>query len=128
LQSQLFQFATPFNFSFYTTGRANARNPAKFDRIPINMSDQNQSAAWPLADAALTQELLDLVQQASHYRQLKKGANETTKTLNRGISEIVILAAVCDSLAKRRCTTVPNMDFVIGHTTACYPLAPPPAC
>ncbi|KAH8671264.1 50S ribosomal protein L30e-like protein [Xylariales sp. PMI_506] len=56
-------------------------------------ADQNQSAAWPLADAALTQELLDLVQQASHYRQLKKGANESTKTLNRGISEIVILAA-----------------------------------
>ena len=32
--------------------------------------------AWPLADEALTQNLLDLVQQASHYRQLKKGANE----------------------------------------------------
>lgn len=34
--------------------------------------------AWPLADEALTQSLLDLVQQASHYRQLKKGANEGT--------------------------------------------------
>jgi ribosomal protein L7Ae-like RNA K-turn-binding protein len=33
-------------------------------------------AAWPLADESLTQNLLDLVQQASHYRQLKKGANE----------------------------------------------------
>lgn len=32
-------------------------------------------AAWPVADEALTQNLLDLVQQASHYRQLKKGAN-----------------------------------------------------
>jgi len=51
------------------------------------------SAAWPVADENLTQSLLDLVQQASHYRQLKKGANETTKTLNRGTSEIVILAA-----------------------------------
>ncbi|KAI0134142.1 putative snRNP and snoRNP protein [Xylariales sp. AK1849] len=48
---------------------------------------------YPFYDAALTQELLDLVQQASHFRQLKKGANEATKTLNRGISEIVILAA-----------------------------------
>ncbi|CAJ2502820.1 Uu.00g102140.m01.CDS01 [Anthostomella pinea] len=28
----------------------------------------------------------------SHYRQLKKGANECTKTLNRGVSEIVVLA------------------------------------
>ena len=35
-----------------------------------------QSAAWPIADQALSQEILDLVQQASHYRQLKKGANE----------------------------------------------------
>ena len=32
--------------------------------------------AWPIADEALTQTILDLVQQASHYRQLKKGANE----------------------------------------------------
>ncbi|KAI9376775.1 50S ribosomal protein L30e-like protein [Aspergillus egyptiacus] len=51
------------------------------------------SAAWPVADEALSQQLLDLVQQASHYRQIKKGANETTKTLNRGTSELVILAA-----------------------------------
>lgn len=59
----------------------------------------DQSAAWPVADAALSQEILDLVQQASHYRQLKKGANEATKTLNRGISEIVILAADTEPLA-----------------------------
>lgn len=59
----------------------------------------NESAAWPVADQALSQEILDLVQQASHYRQLKKGANEATKTLNRGISEIVILAADTTPLA-----------------------------
>lgn len=35
----------------------------------------------------------------SHYRQLKKGANEATKTLNRGISEIIILAADTAPLA-----------------------------
>ncbi|KAI9745401.1 MAG: RNA binding protein snu13 [Claussenomyces sp. TS43310] len=62
------------------------------------MSDQ-ANAAWPLADASLSQSILDLVQQASHYRQLKKGANEATKTLNRGIAEIVILAADCSPLA-----------------------------
>jgi hypothetical protein len=32
--------------------------------------------AFPLADAQLTNKILDLVQQASHYKQLKKGANE----------------------------------------------------
>lgn len=51
----------------------------------------SESAAWPLADDALQQELLDMVQQCQHYRQLKKGANEATKTLNRGVSELIIL-------------------------------------
>ena len=56
---------------------------------------QPDSTTWPLADGTLSTELLDLVQQASHYRyalsfgrrlatgatnsnhrQLKKGANE----------------------------------------------------
>ncbi|MCJ1224566.1 RNA binding protein snu13 [Toensbergia leucococca] len=58
-----------------------------------------QSAAWPIADSALTQEILDLIQQASHFRQLKKGANEATKTLNRGTSEIIVLAADTAPLA-----------------------------
>ncbi|KAL2119505.1 hypothetical protein VTJ04DRAFT_6466 [Mycothermus thermophilus] len=58
------------------------------------MADQNDSVAWPKAeDPALVQELLDCVQQASHYRQLKKGANEATKAVNRGTAELVILAA-----------------------------------
>ncbi|CCG83607.1 Ribonucleoprotein-associated protein [Taphrina deformans PYCC 5710] len=49
--------------------------------------------AFPLADAALSQQILDLVQQASHHKQLRKGANEATKTLNRGISEFIVMAA-----------------------------------
>jgi U4/U6 small nuclear ribonucleoprotein SNU13 len=63
------------------------------------MSAEDTSAAWPLADQALSQELLDLVQQATHQRQLKKGANEATKTLNRGISELIVLAADTSPLA-----------------------------
>ena len=51
------------------------------------MSSTPNPKAFPLADAALTQQILDVVQQASNMRQLKKGANEATKTLNRGISE-----------------------------------------
>lgn len=85
--------------------------------------------AFPLADAAacrprlspssadgcrqLTNQILEVVQQASHYKQLKKGANEVTKvrscirtamsslalmrcarqTLNRGIAEFIVLTA-----------------------------------
>ncbi|KAI1121933.1 ribonucleoprotein-associated protein [Nemania abortiva] len=62
------------------------------------MSGQ-ESAAWPMADPALTQEILDLVQQASHHRLLKKGANESTKSLSRGVSEIIILAGDCQPLS-----------------------------
>ncbi|KAI0455027.1 ribonucleoprotein-associated protein [Xylaria acuta] len=58
-----------------------------------------ESAAFPMADPALAQEILDLVQQASHYRQIKKGCNEATKSLSRGVSEIVILAGDCTPLA-----------------------------
>jgi U4/U6 small nuclear ribonucleoprotein SNU13 len=32
--------------------------------------------AYPLADSQLTMTILDLVQQAANYKQLKKGANE----------------------------------------------------
>ena len=54
--------------------------------------------AYPLADASLTITILDLVAQANNYKQLKKGANEATKTLNRGISEFVVMAADTEPL------------------------------
>ena len=38
------------------------------------------------------------MQQAANYKQLKKGANEATKTLNRGISEFVVMAADTEPL------------------------------
>ncbi|XP_015172976.1 PREDICTED: NHP2-like protein 1 homolog [Polistes dominula] len=49
--------------------------------------------AYPLADAALTAKILNLVKQAVDYQQLRKGANEAAKTLNRGLSEFVVMAA-----------------------------------
>lgn len=49
--------------------------------------------AFPLADAALSQQILDVVQLLHNIKQLKKGANEATKTLNRGILEFIIMAA-----------------------------------
>lgn len=54
--------------------------------------------AYPLADAALTAKILNLVQQAANYKQLRKGANEATKTLNRGLSEFIIMAADAEPL------------------------------
>jgi len=54
--------------------------------------------AWPLAEADLTNSILELVQQAGQYKQLKKGANEATKTLNRGIAEFIVLTADTEPL------------------------------
>lgn len=41
--------------------------------------------AFPLADAALSQQILDLVQQASHHKQLRKGANEGSSHFCRSV-------------------------------------------
>ncbi|KAL6506841.1 RNA binding protein snu13 [Orobanche hederae] len=49
--------------------------------------------AYPLADTKLTITIHDVVAQACESKQLKKGANEATKTLNRGISEFIVMAA-----------------------------------
>jgi len=49
--------------------------------------------AFPLASNDLTNKILELINQATSYKQVKKGANEATKTLNRGISEFIILTA-----------------------------------
>jgi U4/U6 small nuclear ribonucleoprotein SNU13 len=54
--------------------------------------------AYPLTDAHLSKKLLDLVQQSRNYKQLRKGANEATKTLNRGISEFIVMAGDAEPL------------------------------
>jgi len=59
---------------------------------------ETRGKAWPFADEPLTNSILDLVQQAGQYKQLKKGANEATKTLNRGIAEFVVLTADTEPL------------------------------
>ncbi|KAJ7775129.1 snRNP subunit [Mycena metata] len=59
---------------------------------------ESRSKAWPLAEAELTNSILELVQQAGQYKQLKKGANEATKTLNRGIAEFIVLTADTEPL------------------------------
>jgi U4/U6 small nuclear ribonucleoprotein SNU13 len=37
--------------------------------------------------------LLEVIQAAAGFKKIKKGANEATKTLNRGQSELIIIAA-----------------------------------
>lgn len=45
--------------------------------------------AYPLADAALTNTILDIIQQAANYKQLKKGANEGARVF---FANIVVTA------------------------------------
>ncbi|CAG8241941.1 unnamed protein product [Penicillium salamii] len=44
--------------------------------------------AWPMADEALTRDILTMLQQCTHYRQVKR----VTKAVRRHTSELVILA------------------------------------
>jgi U4/U6 small nuclear ribonucleoprotein SNU13 len=46
------------------------------------MTEKVNPKAFPLADAKLTVNILELVQQANNYKQLKKGANEGTQSLS----------------------------------------------
>lgn len=41
---------------------------------------------------------MSLIQQAVNYKQLRRGANEATKTLNRGLSEFIVMAADAEPL------------------------------
>lgn len=50
-------------------------NAGKYFYLSSHEIQLTESAAWPVADEALSQQLLDLVQSAGHYRQIKKGAN-----------------------------------------------------
>jgi U4/U6 small nuclear ribonucleoprotein SNU13 len=80
------KFSIPFSCS-----------PRVSSRFQADDSKPNPKA-FPLADANLSISILDVVQQASNYKQLRKGANEATKTLNRGISEMIIMAADAEPL------------------------------
>lgn len=66
--------------------------------LQAQKSADQKAKAYPLADAQLTVTILDVVQQAANYKQLKKGANEAIKTLNRGLADLIVLAADAEPL------------------------------
>ena len=79
--------------------RARADRPVCDERHPHHACTRTNERNVPLTGhpphttPQMTNTLMDLVQQATNYKQIKKGANEAPKTLNRGISEVVIMAA-----------------------------------
>ena len=58
-----------------------------------NEEEKEDETIFPKADKALQKEIFSLITKASQLKQIKKGANEATKTLNRGISDLIIIAA-----------------------------------
>ena len=56
------------------------------------MASEVSDKAFPLAEAKLTQTIIDIVQTASNMKLVKKGANEATKALNRGMADLIVLA------------------------------------
>lgn len=61
-------------------------------------ANEVNSKVYPLADAILTKKILNLLQQAMNYKQLRKGANEVTKMISRGNAEFVVIAADTEPL------------------------------
>jgi ribosomal protein L7Ae-like RNA K-turn-binding protein len=59
------------------------------------MANEVNPKAYPLAGADLTVTILDLVQQAANYKQLKKGANEgeTCSQLLLSVAAAIVLVA-----------------------------------
>lgn len=74
--------------------------PVEEEEVVEKVQDEasGKSRAWPKADNAMTKKILDLCNQATLYKQMKKGANEATKSLNRGVADLVILAADTEPL------------------------------
>jgi len=61
--------------------------------MALASSAQSNPKAYPLAPASLSKSILELIQQAANYKQLKRGANEATKSLNRGRAQLIVMAA-----------------------------------
>ena len=59
---------------------------------------EEQSRAFPMAENDMVVKLQDLIKDAAKKGFLKKGANESTKALNRGHAQIIVMAADTEPL------------------------------
>jgi U4/U6 small nuclear ribonucleoprotein SNU13 len=62
------------------------------------MSEDNTSKCVPMADDKLSRSIMELTTQAVSFKQVKKGANEVTKALNRNQAEFIVVAADTEPL------------------------------
>lgn len=59
---------------------------------------QAEFKAIPLADFDLCSKIYELLNLAQNLKYIKKGVNETIKSINKGISELVILSGDTEPL------------------------------
>jgi U4/U6 small nuclear ribonucleoprotein SNU13 len=64
----------------------------------ISEKAKPKATATPRADNKTTSKIFDMLEQASNYKQLKKGVNEVMKMLAKHKVEAVIMAADTDPL------------------------------
>merc|ERR1712083_1084832 len=62
------------------------------------VENSEKTRAWPQANNKMSKDIIGLLNQSTQYKILKKGANETTKALNRGLAGLVVMAADTEPL------------------------------
>ena len=69
------------------------KNENDSDKDDDNNETGIDKRAFPLANKKLQKTIFETISRATQLKKIKKGANEATKTLNRGISELIVIAA-----------------------------------
>ena len=75
------------------TNNDNNKNENDSDKDDDNNETGIDKRAFPLANKKLQKTIFETISRATQLKKIKKGANEATKTLNRGISELIVIAA-----------------------------------
>ena len=66
------------------------------EEIPSEEEEEKEEVdkrIFPLASKSIQKEIFNTITRCSQLKKIKKGANEATKTLNRGISDLIVIAA-----------------------------------
>ena len=63
------------------------------DSEPEEEKEEVDKRIFPLASKQIQKEIFNTITRCAQLKKIKKGANEATKTLNRGISDLIVIAA-----------------------------------
>ena len=63
------------------------------DSEPEEEKEEVDKRIFPLASKSIQKDIFNTITRCAQLKKIKKGANEATKTLNRGISDLIVIAA-----------------------------------